>query len=550
MERLFRDIAGFNSSDLQHVETVEKSLIDLEEVRKVNPQLAHFYEMHVMPPPAPTEVQLAISNIAIPCQDDDYVSWTLRVKPVDDRHNDLIDSVVFDLHPTFSPSSLQVKKAPFSINRRGWGTFEVKISVYDIRGHAHHFSHHLTFKKGSNEHIETMNVVNPRDNGPSPPPRTSKERRMEDTPESEMHGHVGVGKGWAAPLLVTYCDELARPEYSSVKAHEYNEDPMTLREKVKVLAELIKKSKHFLAYTGAGISTASGIDDYASRGKDSVATGSRAKRPKKRGLQAEPTFSHFVLGALHQEGYLKSWVQQNHDGLPQKAGFSQSCLNEIHGAWFDPSNPVVPMSGSLRGDLFQWMLEEEQKADLVIALGTSLSGMNADRMVSTPSKKFLKKNKGLGSIIIGFQKTRMDHLASLRIFANIDEVMMLLVHEMQMPVKTDMYTPNIPEYGLTKKPHAFTVPYDPKTGKKTSKSTCVWDLSPGSKIQLTGGPGKGFKGYVKSVPSSPTDHYSVAFPNTREGDGLGQGMHLYSFGSWWAETCVKGEAPVLPFINI
>ena len=45
------------------------------------------------------------------------------------------------------------------------------------------------------------------------------------------------------------------------------------------------------------------------------------------------------------------------DGLPQKAKFPQEALNEIHGAWFDPSNPVVPMSGSLRGDLFEWLQE-------------------------------------------------------------------------------------------------------------------------------------------------------------------------------------------------
>ena len=30
---------------------------------------------------------------------------------------------------------------------------------------------------------------------------------------------------------------------------------------------------------------------------------------------------------------LSFWVQQNHDGLPQKAGFPQWLLNEIHGSW-------------------------------------------------------------------------------------------------------------------------------------------------------------------------------------------------------------------------
>ena len=62
-------------------------------------------------------------------------------------------------------------------------------------------------------------------------------------------------------------------------------------------------------------------------------------------------------------------------------------INEIHGAWFDPSNPVVPMNGSLRDDLMDWLLVEEQKADLVLTMGTSLCGMNADRVVRTSSEK-------------------------------------------------------------------------------------------------------------------------------------------------------------------
>jgi hypothetical protein len=38
------------------------------------------------------------------------------------------------------------------------------------------------------------------------------------------------------------------------------------------------------------------------------------------------------------------------------------------GAWFDPSNPVVPMSGSLRDDLLAWLAEEEESCDLVSAI--------------------------------------------------------------------------------------------------------------------------------------------------------------------------------------
>lgn len=37
-------------------------------------------------------------------------------------------------------------------------------------------------------------------------------------------------------------------------------------------------------------------------------------------------------------------------GLPQKAGFPQGLINEVHGSWYDPSNPGVrwrPIAGPI-----------------------------------------------------------------------------------------------------------------------------------------------------------------------------------------------------------
>lgn len=62
-------------------------------------------------------------------------------------------------------------------------------------------------------------------------------------------------------------------------------------------------------------------------------------------------------------------------------------MNEIHGAWFDPSNPVVQFSGKLRSDLFEWLCDMELATDLCLCLGTSLSGMNADRAAVTCAKR-------------------------------------------------------------------------------------------------------------------------------------------------------------------
>ena len=97
-------------------------------------------------------------------------------------------------------------------------------------------------------------------------------------------------------------------------------------------------------------------------------------------MLAQPTLGHRVLAALGNAGHIHRVVQQNHDGLPQKAGMPQQLVNEIHGAIHDPSNPVVPMSGNLRSDLFADLLDCEARADLTIAVGTSLCGMNSERV--------------------------------------------------------------------------------------------------------------------------------------------------------------------------
>ena len=53
---------------------------------------------------------------------------------------------------------------------------------------------------------------------------------------------------------------------------------------------------------------------------------------------------------------------------------------EIHGSWYDPSNPVVCMSGVTRRDLYAKLSSAVASADLVLVLGTSLSGLNSDQV--------------------------------------------------------------------------------------------------------------------------------------------------------------------------
>ena len=61
-------------------------------------------------------------------------------------------------------------------------------------------------------------------------------------------------------------NEVARKgdNYVSFSKTEFKDKPEVLKEKVKLLATLVKKSELLVAYTGAGISRNAGIDDYAS----------------------------------------------------------------------------------------------------------------------------------------------------------------------------------------------------------------------------------------------------------------------------------------------
>jgi len=274
--------------------------------------------------------------------------------------------------------------------------------------------------------------------------------------------------------------------------------------------------------------------------------------------------------ALYRAKLLRHWVQQNHDGLPQKAGFPQHELNEIHGAWFDPSNPVVPMSGSLRGDLMEWLEEWEEKADLTLALGSSLCGMNADRMVTSIAER-AAEGKALGTVIISLQRTQHDDSSALRIFAKIDVVMNMLAKHMQLTVDPHD-TPcviDIPKAAIVQ-PCIYRVPYDPVTGKKTSNGvTMNWDLRNRAKIILTHGPGAGFEGEIHSsagqghylqaasvdgkLCAKPLPNIVAVFPCIREGDikhGNKKYMCNYAFGNWWIECATKGQFPRLPFVNM
>jgi hypothetical protein len=238
-------------------------------------------------------------------------------------------------------------------------------------------------------------------------------------------------------------------------------------------------------------------------------------------------------------------VQQNHDGLPQKANMPQKDINEIHGSWYDPTNFVVPMDGTLRGDLCEWRDKWTTETDLVLVLGTSLAGMSTDNMVHTVSKK-AASGVAIGSVIISIQCTPHDKESSLRIFCKLDEVFELLAKEMSLKVAPlDAPLPSEPK-------EVFMVPYDRagkllKDIKDTSKYTKL-DLSKGARVMQTQGHFRGALGTV--IGRNDENHFIIEFEEVENHDGaISVTVVKRLFGLWWGKTLERGEVAQMPIRN-
>ena len=62
-------------------------------------------------------------------------------------------------------------------------------------------------------------------------------------------------------------------------------------------------------------------------------------------------------------------------------------MNEIHGSWFDPSNPDVKYHGTLAAANLRAMDAAIARDDLALVIGTSLSGLNANRVATETASK-------------------------------------------------------------------------------------------------------------------------------------------------------------------
>jgi NAD-dependent deacetylase len=110
-------------------------------------------------------------------------------------------------------------------------------------------------------------------------------------------------------------------------------DGRLLRQKIETIARWIIESEHLVAFTGAGISTDSGIPDF--RGPDGVWTrrdaGLAPPRWRVPHGQVEPNASHLALVELQLRSLLQFLITQNTDNLHRRSGIPPELLAELHG---------------------------------------------------------------------------------------------------------------------------------------------------------------------------------------------------------------------------
>ncbi|MFX0100691.1 MAG: NAD-dependent deacetylase [Candidatus Hodarchaeota archaeon] len=108
---------------------------------------------------------------------------------------------------------------------------------------------------------------------------------------------------------------------------------MELEEAIETTAQWIVDAKYVVVFTGAGISTASGLSDF--RGPDGVWTRrdkGLAPLPSKIPRdQMKPNEGHYAIVELENLGKVEFLISQNVDGFHLDSGFPQEKLAELHG---------------------------------------------------------------------------------------------------------------------------------------------------------------------------------------------------------------------------
>jgi NAD-dependent deacetylase len=259
----------------------------------------------------------------------------------------------------------------------------------------------------------------------------------------------------------------------------------TLEAIAERVAELIVNSRRIVVFTGAGISTESGIPDF--RGPDGLWTKVDPndftyqrfvsdRKARKRVWQmntamgfasggVEPNPAHYAIVELEQLGKLDCVITQNVDGLHQKAGNSQDRIIELHGTmqwvkclgcgvrhafeevreWIQKGVEVpecLQCGGILKPDAvffgeampLRETAEAEKRSrscELCIVIGSTLAVYPAGLMPQ------YAVSSGAKLVIINDGETELDHVADVRIAARAGEVMSLTMVKVKAKLGAD-----------------------------------------------------------------------------------------------------------------
>ena len=216
-----------------------------------------------------------------------------------------------------------------------------------------------------------------------------------------------------------------------------------LGQRIQTFAQWLYESTYPVVFTGAGISTESGLPDF--RGPDGLWTRrDKGLPPRPMAVSwhdVEPNAGHLAIMELQRLGKLKFLISQNVDNLHLKSGIKAELLAELHGnitklrckncgnlisvsegfkhcrCGGELVKSVVGFGEPLPEKDLRLSFEHSKKSDLCVVVGSSLVVTPAADM---PREALLS---GAKLVIINQGETPFDHMTSLRFHGRIGDTM-------------------------------------------------------------------------------------------------------------------------------